>query len=278
GGPPLGRTARATSRDRWAWGGSRGDHPATAAAWRERLNRVMIRVPPRAEPVIASLRTALAHILISRDGPALRPGTRSYARSWIRDGAMMAESLLRLGQGQIAAEYLGWDAPQQFASGKVPCCVDRRGADPVAENDSAGELIFLAAEVYRYMGDRAALEKVWPRVETAARYLDTLRRSERTSANLQPATRAFYGLLPASISHEGYSEKPMHSYWDDFWALKGYALAVTMATAIGQKDAAVRLEASREEFRQDLAASLRQTAVTHGISYLPGCAELGDFD
>ena len=38
--------------------------------------------------------------------------------------------------------------------------------------------------------------------------------------------RAFYGLLPASISHEGYSAKPMHSYWDDFWALKGYDGAV----------------------------------------------------
>ncbi|HXJ79907.1 MAG TPA: discoidin domain-containing protein [Candidatus Methylomirabilis sp.] len=254
------------------------EQAATAASWRERLNRVVIRVPPAAEPLIATLHTALAHILISRDGVALRPGTRSYARSWIRDGAMMAESLLRLGHGDAAAEYLRWYAPYQFASGKVPCCVDRRGADPVAENDSAGELIFLAAEVYRYTGDRALLRSVWPRIEAAARYLDALRRSERAGANREPATRAFYGLLPASISHEGYSEKPMHSYWDDFWALKGYALAAAMANELGEKDTADRLEASREEFRHDLAASLRQAIATHGISYLPGCAELGDFD
>ena len=26
-------------------------------------------------------------VLVTRDGPVLRPGTRSYARSWIRDGA-----------------------------------------------------------------------------------------------------------------------------------------------------------------------------------------------
>ena len=32
-----------------------------------------------------TLRTSLAYILISRDGPALQPGTRSYARSWIRE-------------------------------------------------------------------------------------------------------------------------------------------------------------------------------------------------
>jgi len=254
------------------------EQAATAAVWREKLHRVTIRVPPSAEPLIATLRTALAHILVSRSGPALQPGTRSYARSWIRDGAMMAESLVRLGHADVAAEYLRWYAPHQFASGKVPCCVDGRGADPVAEHDSAGELIFLASEVYRYMADRALLTELWPRVDAAARYLDTLRLSERTADNLRPPTRAFYGLLPASISHEGYSEKPMHSYWDDFWALKGYAGAIAIAAALDQPAAGRRLEASRDEFRRDLTASLRQATAMHGIPYVPGCAELGDFD
>ena len=71
---------------------------------------------------------------------------------------MIAESLLRVGHADVAADYLRWYAPHQFANGKVPCCVDERGADPVPENDSPGELIFLAAEVYRYTGDRALLE------------------------------------------------------------------------------------------------------------------------
>ena len=43
------------------------------------------------------LRSSLAHMLMSRQGPILQPGTRSYNRSWIRDGAMMAEGLNRLG-------------------------------------------------------------------------------------------------------------------------------------------------------------------------------------
>jgi hypothetical protein len=251
---------------------------ALAATWRERLNRVSIQVPASAEPLIATLRTALAHVLVTRDGPVLRPGTRSYARSWIRDGAMMAESLLRLGHPEVAADYLRWYAPHQFASGKVPCCVDERGADPVPEHDSAGELIFLAAEVYRYTHDRPLLEAMWPHVEKAARYLESLRQSERTDANLGPATRAFYGLLPASISHEGYADKPMHSYWDDFWGLKGYHGAAAIATALGHRDAARRLESQRDEFRRDLIASLHHTTAAHGISYLPGSAELGDFD
>jgi hypothetical protein len=254
------------------------EQAALAAAWREKLNRVSIDVPGPGQALVATLRTALAHLLITRDGPALRPGTRAYARSWIRDGAMIAESLLRLGHATVAADYLRWYAPYQFASGKVPCCIDERGPDPVPENDSAGELIFLAAEVYRYTHDRALLEEMWPRVDAAARYLDTLRQSERTDANLTPATRAFYGLLPASISHEGYSEKPMHSYWDDFWALKGYGGALAIATALGYHDRAGRLKTERDEFRRDLAASLRHATAAHGISYLPGSAELGDFD
>src|SRR5213593_3514331 len=70
----------------------------------------------------------------------------------------------------------------------------------------------------------------------------------------------------------------MHAYWDDFWALKGYDGAVAMATALGRRDAATRLETQREEFRRDLDASLRHAAAAHGIAYLPGSAELGDFD
>ena len=251
---------------------------AVATAWREKLNRVELRVPAEAQKLVDTLRTALAHLLIMRDGPILRPGTRSYGRSWIRDGAMIAESLLRLDHARVAADYLRWYAPHQFENGKVPCCVDERGADPVPENDSAGEFIFLADEIYRYTHDRALLQAMWQHVDAAARYLDFLRASERSAANLTPPNRAFYGLVPASISHEGYSQKPMHSYWDDFWALKGYNGAIDIARALGYGEEALRLAAERDRFRRDLANSLRESTAAHDISYLPGSAELGDFD
>jgi hypothetical protein len=258
-----------------AWVDARLDE--TAAAWIDALNRVSIRAP-KAQPLVDTLRTALADILISREGPALRPGTRSYARSWIRDGAMMSDALLRLGRADVARDYFDWYAPYQFESGKVPCCVDRRGSDPVPENDSQGELIHLASEIHRYTGDRAELETAWPHVDAAVRYMDTLRASERDEANLAEDRRAFYGLMPASISHEGYSAKPMHSYWDDFWALAGYKSAARIAAALGKHDDAARIAKSRDEFRGDLYASIRRSVASHGIDYLPGSAELGDFD
>ncbi len=36
---------------------------------------------------------------------------------------------------------------------RIPCCVDRRGADPVPEHDSNGEFIYAVAEYYRFTRD-----------------------------------------------------------------------------------------------------------------------------
>ena len=248
-----------------------------AEAWRDKLDRVRIRVPAQGQRLVDALRTSLAHMLISRTGPRLQPGTRSYARAWIRDGAMINEGLLRMGREDVAEDFVRWYAPFQFANGKVPCCVDDRGSDPVPENDSHGELVFTIAEQYRYTRDRALLEAMWPHVVGAVKYMDELRASERTGDN-RAKDPAFYGMMPASISHEGYSAKPMHSYWDNFWALRGYKDAVEIAQWLGHADEARRFAASRDEFRADLQASLKAATAQHGIDFLPGAAELGDFD
>lgn len=241
--------------------------------WRTKLNRVSIVVPASARFIVDALRTSAAYALISRDGAALHPGTRAYARAWIRDGAMIEDALLRLGNIDAAREFVDWYAPHQFSNGKVPCCVDHRGSDPVPENDSHGELIHAIAQLYRYGGDRAELKRNWPHVDAAINYMDGLRASETGAAN-----PAFKGMMPASISHEGYSAKPMHSYWDDFWSLVGYNDAVDMANALGRKDDAARIAKLRDDFRADLLVSIAATVKSHAIDYLPGCAELGDFD
>ncbi|HEY7639058.1 MAG TPA: discoidin domain-containing protein [Steroidobacteraceae bacterium] len=251
---------------------------AVAAEWREKLNRVELTVPAKYQSLADTLRSSLAYVLINRDGPAIQPGSRAYERSWIRDGAMTSEMLLRLGHEQDAKEFLLWYAKYQFANGKVPCCVDRRGADPVPENDSAGEFLFLIDSVYRYTGDEQMLRQLWPAVAKAVAYMDKLRLSERTEANSAGERKAFYGLMPASISHEGYSAKPMHSYWDDFWALAGYESAIRIARALDQKAEMRTFIESRDQFRRDVYVSLNAAMQAHGIDYLPGAAELGDFD
>ncbi|HEV3457550.1 MAG TPA: discoidin domain-containing protein [Thermoanaerobaculia bacterium] len=252
-----------------------------ATGWRARLGGVggvSVRLPPAAGPLLPVLRTALAHVLISRDGPALRPGTRSYARSWIRDGALISDALLRLGMAREVREFAAWYASYQQPGGKVPCCVDARGADPVPENDSHGELLFLLGSYYRFTGDRAFLEAMWEHVAGAVAAIDALRQERRTEVFRQPEKAAFFGLLPESISHEGYSAHPVHSYWDDFFALRGLADAADLARALGKDDLAARWAAMRDELRSDLHASLRRTIAGHGLDYIPGSVELADFD
>ncbi|MDR4492916.1 MAG: discoidin domain-containing protein [Nitrospirales bacterium] len=249
---------------------------AAADEWREVLNQVDISGPHVSMPVLHALKTALAHMLITREGPSLRPGPRSYARSWIRDGAMMSESFLRLGHNKPAIDFARWYAPYQFSSGKVPCCVDKRGADPVVENDSHGELIFLIAEIYRYIGDRAFAEAMWPYADKAAAVLDELRRSERTARNTQGDRVALYGLLPPSISHEGYSDQPAYSFWDNFWGLKGLRDAGFVADELGRTHRAAEIRANATEFAGDIGASVR--LLGKELGHVPGAADRKDFD
>jgi hypothetical protein len=248
------------------------------SAWHQRLDRVDIHLPPAAGPLVATFRTVLAHILINRDGPAIQPGSRSYARTWIRDGSLTSSALLRAGLAEPVRELIDWFAPYQFPSGKVPCCVDWRGADPVPENDSNGEFLFLVAEYWRYTHDRATVEAVWPRVEKAVAYIDELRGQRRTDEYRQPAKLRYFGLLPESISHEGYSSHPVHSYWDDFFALTGLKDAAGLARDLGKSAEADRWAADRDEFKTDLYASINRVIQEAKIDYVPASADLADRD
>jgi len=253
-------------------------HEACRRDWHARLEGAVITGPPAAREVLETLRAQLGYVLVNRAGAGIQPGTRSYQRSWIRDGSLTSWALLQMGLTAPAVDFLEWFAPHQYPDGKIPCVVDRRGADPVPEHDSSGQFIFLVAEVWRHTGDLEQLQRMWPRVAAAAGYLDGLRRQRRTDEWRAPDKIEFFGLLPPSISHEGYSAKPMHSYWDDFFALRGFRDAAALAADLGLDDERVRLTGIHDEFAADLRASIAAAMARHGIGYVPGCADLGDFD
>jgi hypothetical protein len=250
---------------------------SVAEGWRALLARVQVTLPESARAVARALQSSLAYMMIHRDGPALQPGARSYRRSWIRDGAMISAALLRLGQPEPAREFIDWYAPYQYDSGKVPCCVDAHGSDPVPEHDSHGELIYAVADYYRATGDRQFAERLWPRVSAAVHYIDSLRQTRRGERYTRADSIRYFGLMPPSISHEGYSAKPVHSYWDDFFTMRGLADAAFLARVLNRQDVA-RYEASRDQFRGDLLRSIRSTVSQAGINYVPGSADLADYD
>ena len=246
-------------------------------AWHETLERVTVELPASAEHVANTLESTLAYILINRDGPAIQPGSRSYERSWIRDGSLTSAALLRLGHPEPVREFIEWFAPFQYPDGKVPCCVDARGADPVPEHDSHGQLIYLIAEYYRYTGDRDFVARLWPHVHRAVAYIESLRQ-QRMTDEYRFERPAFFGMVPESISHEGYSARPMHSYWDAFFVLKGLKDAAWLASELEREDDRARIARLRDDFRRTLLESFRLTMQEHDIDYLPGSVELGDFD
>ena len=247
----------------------------TADAWRVRLSGVAIEVPPAAEPIARAMRSSLAWVLVNRDGPKIQPGSRCYERSWIRDGAITGSALLQLGYSDELRDFLRWYAPFQGADGRVPCCVDARGPDPVPEHDSHGELIWALAEHWRFTRDAAFLRELWPHAAAAAEYIAALRAQRKTG---KYAGTPFYGLLPESISHEGYASKAVHSYWDDFFALRGLRDAAVLAVEVGDRARAARFAVERDELRDSLYASIAAVMRQHQMQTLPASVELADFD
>jgi len=251
---------------------------AESARWRALRGPLAITLPAEGREALETFRAQLGWLRVTRDGSAVQPGARSYERSWIRDGALSSSAMLRVGEPAVAKEFADWFAQFVPADGAVPCCVDQRGPDPTPEHDSHGEFAFLVAEIVRYTGDTALAERLWPAVRRAADHITALAATRRTDEWRAPDKVHFFGLLPPSISHEGYSAKPMHSYWDDFFALKGLTDAAWLAGRLGHAADATRLSAARDTFATDFAASIRASMALHRIPYVPGCADLGDYD
>ncbi|MBN1154340.1 discoidin domain-containing protein [candidate division KSB1 bacterium] len=248
--------------------------------WESTLNAVRFNLPPSADRLIHSIRSNLAYILINQDYAGIQPGSRSYERSWIRDGSMTSTALLKLGIQDAARNFYEWYSRYQYDNGKIPCVVDFRGPDPVPENDSNGQFIYGIYQYFKFTHDTTYLRGKFDQVKKAIDYLDYLvsQRSTDYFAQGDDEVRAFYGILPESISHEGYSAKPMHSYWDNFWAIRGYKDAVEIANVLKENVYIDRFTASRDRFRVNLYQSIDLAVKNRGIDYIPGCVELGDFD
>lgn len=232
--------------------------------WQNKLPENQLRGASWAGEVIRSALTATAHILVTRNGPALQPGPRRYTRSWIRDGTIMSAALLRMGCADEVSEFIRWYAPHQREDGFVPCCVDRDGPDWLVEHDSHGQFIALIADYARFTNDIALMREMWPRICKAATFMARV---------IEPG-----GLLPISASHEGYLAQPVHSYWDDFWALRGLRDAAAVAEQLGQDEQADQWKATAGDLSAAIRASIETTRAEKNLDFIPGSVEWADFD
>jgi hypothetical protein len=256
------------------------DFQASSEFWKTKVDHIRFNLPPSADRIINTYKSNLVYILINRDKAGIQPGSRSYERSWIRDGALTSSALLKSGIVPEVKDFIEWYADHLYENGKVPCVVDFRGPDPTPENDSHGEFIYLVREYFNFTKDTAFLRSQNDNILKVVSYIESLiaQRSTDHYKNGNDSLRAIYGLVPESISHEGYSAKPMHSYWDNFFTMKGLKDAAEIQEILGNKPDYERICKLRDTFRDNLYTSIDLAMKYKGIDYIPGCVELGDFD
>ncbi|MBK8959328.1 MAG: hypothetical protein IPM80_13055 [Proteobacteria bacterium] len=250
-------------------------HAHAADEWRSRLGVAPLRLPAAQRAPVLTLLTAAAHILVNRRDARLQPGPRRYTRAYLRDAVGMGTALARLGMVEPLKRLLDWYGPFQRDDGELPDCVDDDGAEWLPEYDAYGQYLHGVAEALRLAPDPAFLARQWPRAQRVLARLESLRARRLDE---QYRDTACFGLLPESMSHEGYMAQPVHAYWDDFWALRGLRDVAWLAAQAGDEHEARRITALAVEFRTDLHASLARSMATHGIDFIPGSVELGDFD
>ena len=259
---------------------TKAEFTKSSSFWKSEVEHIKFNLPPSADRIINTYKANLGYILVNRDNVGIQPGSRSYERSWIRDGALTSSALLKSGIVKEVKDFIDWYTSFQYENGKVPCVVDHRGPDPVPENDSHGELIYLLREYFNFTHDTAFLKSKNSNVLKAVEYIESLIAQRTTDyyKNGDDSLRAFYGLMPESISHEGYSAKPMHSYWDDFFTVKGLKDATEIQKILGETENYEKIKKVRDTFTENLYNSLQLAMKLRKIDYVPGCVELGDFD
>ena len=178
--------------------------------WRARFGNVHIALPDT--EMIDALRTQAAYMLINRTGQAMQPGPRNYDRSFIRDGAATAAVLLRMGQADVARDFLRWYTDHAVReSGLVSPIINDDGTlftgfGSDIEFDAQDQYIALVADVARLDGGPETVRDYLPQVTSAMRFLQTLRERTLVPGYMAdaPAPARFRGIIAPSISHEGH--------------------------------------------------------------------------
>ncbi|MFH1368009.1 MAG: discoidin domain-containing protein [Elusimicrobiota bacterium] len=237
--------------------------------WREILNKAGISAPDKL--FSDAFRANQAYIILNYDERAFMGGPRNYERSWMRDGSIMAAAMLRCGHFEMVKRYIGWLVSMQRKSGEIPPIMELDGKPRgEREYDNQGEFLFTAAEYYRFTKDKEYMKQIFPSLIKAVEFIESLR-NQRTTAAYR-GTR-FYGILPTSISHEGFPDPGAHSYFDDWWALKGIKDAVYIAKEIGEQNRISWMNRLETDLRASLAESIRMTRKEMNVPFIPSSAE-----
>lgn len=254
-----------------------------ARQWQSRLGKIGLSLPDAS--LVDMLRAQAAYMLINQSGHAMQPGPRNYNRSFIRDGSATAAILLRMGMNETARDYLRWYAEHAVhENGLVSPILNDDGSVNTGfgsdlEHDSQGQFVWLVAEIARLDGGSDSVREYQDKVKRSLRFLQELRERTLVPGYLadREAPERFRGIIAPSISHEGYPV-PTHSYWDDYWALKGWHDGAWLLAQWGDAEGAAWAREQYAALRASVSASLRATMQWKGIDFIPASADLGESD
>ena len=247
--------------------------------WEDKLDNIKIQVPDK--EFIDTLKSNIAYILINDDSFRLQPGSRNYESSWMRDGSVTVTALLSMGYKKEVERYLNWITKFIKSDGWVPFIIDNN--DKILthgwkEYDSQGQYIYSILQYYLFTNDKKILSDKKQKIIDVINFIEERRNERKTSKYESSDMREFYGIFPESASHEGYIDPPRHSYWDDFWGLRGMNDAVRIFKILKDNSRADWADNIRKDFQKYVYESIDIVVKKKNINYIPGCAELGDPD
>ncbi len=247
-----------------------GQLEAAIREWRERLDRaVPMHIPdPR---VGEAVRASLADLFVMRE-PTLTgqiagmAGTEVYRAANNAEPAVMAICLDQFGYPGEAEDGYEFCLEQQGANGDW--------ADPEGWSaywwSSSGFKSWAVIEHYKLTGDRAYLERQYPRLLASSRFLHAQRQRTRKLADgRRPLT---YGLMPKGAGDCGlFDDDDFYGvfYPHNFWATYADQVAAEVA-AILDRPERKELESNYQQALDDLLMSLADGAIEEdGYRWIP---------
>lgn len=243
------------------------------AEWDDRLAGALSPCIP--DPAIATaFRACLADIFVMRETLTdarivTTPGTEVYRAPNTGEAAFATIALDQVGLHEAAAAGFELPIANQAADGNW--------ADPTGWMHAmwccSGFKAWAVLNHYHLTGDRAYLERVYPRLLASARWQDEQRSSTRALAEdgSRPAT---FGLMPRGMGDCGLREGD--DIWGVFlphniWAVYGDLLAAEAARILGLEGDARELDASAARGLDDLRIALDIGAIDDGPTrWIPG--------
>lgn len=223
------------------------------------FNRIAVPDPGIQSLVDSAIRNIWQAREIKRGVAAFQVGPTCYRGLWIVDGAFLLESAAILGAGSEARAGVEYELSHQKEDGAFEVL------SPMFFKEN-GIILWTCVRHAILTQDKAWLRSVWPKLQRAVAFMQTLRARSRENPEW-----LCQGLIPPGFIDGGLHKSEKGEYTNVYWNLLGLKAAIGAAHWIGSDDDAARWQKEYDDFY----ATFRKLAERdmrndpHGNRYLP---------